>query len=379
LGPSAPPICLISADGSGVPLTEEVAVALQGTLDTFALADVLRLLAATTKTGRLHNEGDRGTGNVWLTEGDVVAGAVELHGPDGVVPCTEPSDVVFELLRHAEGTFEFVPDDSSEDSRPPTAVDEVVGSAEHKLSNWREVEAVVPSLDHSVSLAPEIDEEIVIGREGWRTLLAIGEGRSVGEVGERLGMGEIAVSNAVKALVDERLAVIGDPVEPVGEPELEEVASTTTLEDVVADLGASPELDVVVRAELAPGEVVVDPASLGGSHAVDLDTALDSDETGHAYLEEAGDAPVDMPEPLPEDVVEPEPVLDAQDLAQMSPQAAEAIAAASGQPQAETAGTVDQAEQVDESEQAEESEQGEDANGEQPMNRNLLMKFISSK
>jgi hypothetical protein len=386
LGPSAPPICLISADGSGVPLTEEVAVALQGTLDTFALADVLRLLAATTKTGRLHIEGDRGTGNVWLTEGAVVAGAVELHGPDGIVPCTEPSDVVFELLRHAEGTFEFVPDESSEDSRPPMAVEEVVGSAEHKLSDWREVEAVVPSLEHTVTLAPEIDEEIVLGREGWRTLLAVGEGRTVGEVGERLGMGEIAVSNAVKTLVDERLAVIGERVEPVVEPDIEEIAATTTLEDVVADLGASPELDVVVRAELAPGEVVVDPASLGGSHAVDLDTALDSDETGHAYLEEASDAPVDMPEPLPEDVA-PEPALDAQDLAQMSPRAAEAIAAASGQPQVEhdeQAEQAEQGEQVDgagepQAEQSEEPAEGEDGNGEQPMNRNLLMKFISSK
>ena len=324
-------------------------MALQGTLDTFALADVLRLLAATTKSGRLHIEGDRGTGNVWLTEGAVVAGAVELRGPDGIVPCTEPSDVVFELLRHAEGTFEFLPDETTEDSRPAMAVDEVVGAAEHKLSNWREVEAVVPTLEHSVALAPEIDEEIVIGREGWRTLLAIGEGRSIGEVGERLGMGEIAVSNAVKALVDERLAVIGERVEPVVEPEVEEVASTTTLEDVVADLGASPELDVVVQAELAPGEVVVDPASLGGSREVDLDTSLDSDETGHAYLaEEASDAPVDMPEPLPEDVVQPEPALDAQDLAQMSPRAAEAIAVASGQPQAEQAVQTD-----DDGEQAE--------------------------
>ena len=348
-------------------------MALQGTLDTFALADVLRLLAATTKSGRLHIEGDRGTGSVWLTEGEVVAGAVELRGPDGIVPCTEPSDVLFELLRHAEGTFEFVPDETSEDSRSPMPVEEVVGAAEHKLSDWREVEAVVPSLEHTVALAPEIDEEIVIGREGWRTLLAVGEGRSVGEVGERLGMGEIAVSNAVKSLVDERLAVIGERVEPtVVEPEVEEIASITTLEDVVADLGASPELDVVVRAELAPGEVVVDPASLGGSHAVDLDTALDSDQTGHAYLaEEASDAPVDMPEPLPEDVVEPEPALDAQDLAQMSPRAAEAIAVACGQPQAEG----EQAEAVAEDEQVE----GEDPNGEQPMNRNLLMKFISSK
>ena len=70
-------------------------MALQGTLDTFALADVLRLLAATTKTGRLQIDGDRGVGSIWLVDGAVVAGVVDLHHPagsDGIVPCTEPSD-----------------------------------------------------------------------------------------------------------------------------------------------------------------------------------------------------------------------------------------------------------------------------------------------
>ena len=121
-----------------------------------------------------------------------------------------------------------------------------------------------------------------------------------------------------------------------------------TLEDVVADLGASPELDVVVQAELAPGEVVVDPSSLGGSRAVDLDTALDTDETGHAYLAEDPEAAVAGPEPLPAELYsETETALaeresdgeapyaetspaDPQSLAQMSPRAAEAIAAAEG-------------------------------------------------
>ena len=50
-------------------LTPEVqALALQGTLDTFSLPDVLRLLATTSKTGRLRIDGDRGLGSVWLAE-----------------------------------------------------------------------------------------------------------------------------------------------------------------------------------------------------------------------------------------------------------------------------------------------------------------------
>lgn len=49
-------------------------MALQGTLDTFALADVLRLLANTHKSGRLELAGDRGHGRVWLGEGQLVGG-----------------------------------------------------------------------------------------------------------------------------------------------------------------------------------------------------------------------------------------------------------------------------------------------------------------
>ena len=41
-------------------LKTEVTVALQGTLDTFALPDVLRLLASTQKVGRLRVIGDGG-------------------------------------------------------------------------------------------------------------------------------------------------------------------------------------------------------------------------------------------------------------------------------------------------------------------------------
>jgi hypothetical protein len=167
-----------------------------------------------------------------------------------------------------------------------------------------------------------------------------------------------------------------------------------TLEDVVADLGASPELDVVVQAELAPGEVVVDPASLGGSRAVDLDTALDTDETGHAYLAEDPEAAGAGPEPLPAELYsETETAIadresdgeapyadtspaDPQSLAQMSPRAAEAITVAEGG--APVAQDVEaQTEAADGASATGDDAEGED--GEQPMNRNLLMKFISSK
>src|SRR3954451_14770572 len=80
----------------------EVTVALQGTLDTFALPDVLRLLASTKKTGRLRVSGNRGTGSVWV-DGGGVTGAEAT----GVGDAPPSSDVLFELLRYGDGSFTF--------------------------------------------------------------------------------------------------------------------------------------------------------------------------------------------------------------------------------------------------------------------------------
>jgi len=77
-------------------------VALQGTLDTFALADLVRLLATTSKTGELVIDGDRGTGRLWFADGILVGG--EPRGEGGSV------DALFALLRFEEGGFRFEAD-----------------------------------------------------------------------------------------------------------------------------------------------------------------------------------------------------------------------------------------------------------------------------
>src|SRR3954463_8019197 len=80
----------------------EVTVALQGTLDTFALPDVLRLLASTKKTGRLLVTGSRGTGSVWVDDGGVVGAEAT-----GTLTDAEPVETLFELLRYPDGGFTF--------------------------------------------------------------------------------------------------------------------------------------------------------------------------------------------------------------------------------------------------------------------------------
>ncbi|MDQ1423711.1 MAG: resuscitation-promoting factor RpfA, partial [Acidimicrobiaceae bacterium] len=176
----------------------EVNVALQGTLDTFALPDVLRLLASTKKTGRLVIAGNRGTGSVWVDTGAVVGSEAT-----GTMPEAGAVDVLFELLRYADGSFTFETGTTAPDPTPSRAVEPLLVDAERQLVEWREIEAVVPSMDAWISLVADLEgEEILIAADRWRTIVAIGSGTSVTGVGHSQKLGELDVCREIKELVE---------------------------------------------------------------------------------------------------------------------------------------------------------------------------------
>src|SRR5205823_1780962 len=74
-------------------------MALLGTLAEFQVDDILMLLSGTAKTGVLGVEGGERTGRVWVDAGRIVGAELDDHH--------EPADVLFELLRLADGKFAF--------------------------------------------------------------------------------------------------------------------------------------------------------------------------------------------------------------------------------------------------------------------------------
>jgi hypothetical protein len=303
-------------------------MALQGTLDTFELPDVLRLLASTRKSGRLHLRGDRGEGDVWLADGRVVgaeAGAT-----------ADVADALFELLRAHEGTFAFEPGEASSAPSEPADVEPLLVGAEAKLVEWRAIEAVVPSLGAWVGLSAELaGPEVTVPAETWRLVATIGSGVTVGELGQVLGLGEVAVSRVVRDLVDLGLGAVNAP--PAH-------AAPATL-------------------DTAPAPVTTSAPLFGGS-----DPVGDDDLAPVAAAAE----PVAAIEPAPQTSVLPPEVFEGADpveadevnrqLAMLSPRAAQAVAAAAAAgSEAERIAALDQ---VDD--------------GEEPVNRGLLLKFLSS-
>ncbi len=179
---------------------------LQGSLENFALDEVLGLLSSTSKTGQLDIKGDRGSGALMFREGRLVDGTASFTANG-----TGIEDVMFELLRYAEGNFTFTARDVEATEYEENVVS-VLGTAETRLLDWRAIEAVVPSLNHVVSPVKELPaDEVTITREEWSALTTIGAGCPASTVAEQLNLGEVEGSRQIKNLAERQLVEIGDP------------------------------------------------------------------------------------------------------------------------------------------------------------------------
>lgn len=178
---------------------------LQGSLENFALDEVLGLLSSTSKTGQLDIKGDRGSGALMFREGRLVDGTASFTANG-----TGIEDVMFELLRYSEGSFTFTAREVEATEYEENVVS-VLSGAEKRLLDWRAIESVVPSLSHVVTPAADLPaDEVTITRDEWSALTTIGAGCPASTVCERLQLGEVEGSRQIKNLAERQLVVIGD-------------------------------------------------------------------------------------------------------------------------------------------------------------------------
>ncbi len=255
-------------------------MALQGTIDTFELTEVVRLLAAGSKTGVLRLDGSRGSGGVWVKDGQVTAVVV-----DQAPHADSYAEAMFELLRFDDGSFTFEPKAEHDAPGDPAEVEGVLEQAEAQLAEWREIERVVPSTRATVTLRPELKRaDVVLDKDRWRLVAAIGGGVTVATVGERLGMGELPISRAVKDLVELGVVELHEGPAPTPEPEpvaapverpaepapladpepLPSVAETDPFEPIVVEPDAVPEVvEPVVLDDPSPARAQLDEFAVG--------------------------------------------------------------------------------------------------------------------
>lgn len=352
-------------------------MALSGTLETFSLPDVLRLLASTKKTGLLELQGDRGTGRMWVADGDLVAAESDRSG------FADLEGTLFELLRFVDAGFEFQPGVEPVDRDEPRAVDAALDAAQVRLDEWREIEAVVPSLDVWVRMVPEVDGSVTVAPDQWRVLASVGTGLSGRGLAQYLEQGEFDVCRQLRDLVD---------------------AGMVSVDEVPAEAPVQVWAPAVDTSPAADGPSFVEPAlsthevsSLGADLAsfvaagtadvpIDMDEAPDADEAAgepvHDLMEPFEPTTADTVQPTTDATEVPdaadEPAEDGEDilaqLSHLSPKAAAAIeAVAAPDAGADVEPTADAGDDA-----AEGSEPADGAAGRDDIDQGLLLRFLSS-
>ena len=204
-------------------------MSLQGTLDTFSVADVLPVLERGSKTGALRVRGETGSGILHLLDGRLLG--AEIEALRGAVATdrelrTRLLDVCFVLFREHRGSFEF--DDSW---RPPAdsrltgvGVDEVLDEVGRVVAEWDAADGVGLDFEARVALVGELaGDTVTLDRDAWRVVRAVGPTSTLRDVAAALGNSVVETSVALRTLTADGILTVGGAAEP--ESALEAFAS----------------------------------------------------------------------------------------------------------------------------------------------------------
>ena len=231
--------------------------ALSGSLDTFPLEAVLRLIGSAGKPGVLKLDNDRLSGRIFVSDGGVVhATTREVNGTRKAPGAerrartfsTDPTltggdarleqivEVLVRLLRDRQGDFVFLPGvtPSAGDVEDASSYDVetlLTESASH-IADWERIEPLVPDARSRFVIAPELPTEkfeVTLDGRRWLFLAAVGQGSSVEDLAETLGIFEYPAAMQVAEMIREGLlAGEGDePAAETAEPVAELIVTTT--------------------------------------------------------------------------------------------------------------------------------------------------------
>lgn len=200
------------SDGPLAPATRQVSgvergkLALHGTLETFPLADVLRLLTVTDQSGRLKLQAPAGTGSVWMGEGSIVSANSSRLGD------APTNEALADLLRWNAGEFAFSAQEPPRSGARVHDTEQLLGDAQRLVEEWDDLQAVVPSLGHRVALVWTLpDDEVTIDADRWSWLGAIDGGCTVRELASVLELSELGVLRVVQSLLELGVVTVSSP------------------------------------------------------------------------------------------------------------------------------------------------------------------------
>jgi hypothetical protein len=189
---------------------------LQGTLETLGLPEVLGLLSHSRKTGALWlDAANSTTAVIYLVDGRCCAAESSEAGEpvvDHDVLLARVIDICFAVEQADSGTFRFGPEEPAWICNDAVDLDEAVEEVARLVAEWRDIQAVIPSLDCRIRLAEDLGvDELTLDRERWQFVVAIDGRRSVRELVRKTNRPVLDVCHTILTLVDAGAVTVGAP------------------------------------------------------------------------------------------------------------------------------------------------------------------------
>jgi hypothetical protein len=320
---------------------------LNGSLDTVALPDVLRLIASSGKSGLLRIEDASPAGRIFIVDGriafattrnenDPIDDLLHMEYRADYVGSTEDRrivdlndllvsnpeafnrfleqmviEVMSRLLRVDEGRFRFDVDIRSRREIPHSfEIEDMISQASGRAEAWMRVFEVVPSATAPFRMSPRLnaEEEIVLGRRDWALLAATGGSTSIDEIAQKLKIFEFAAAKKVAELTQRGLLEFIDT-----EISQKTVEASGLLSEVVEARAVQTEIEILPESSAdTPIEVELEDLTSGEAPGADVDreekeeeAAADPDGPTWVPVENEGD---DAPDADVDDVDENDPV-----------------------------------------------------------------------
>jgi hypothetical protein len=167
---------------------------LEGSLETFPLASVVRLIDDAGRTGKLSVHAPLGQGSMVFEGGRLV---------DATGPGPDPVEAALALFDHSNGTFTFRIEDVGQ-HRLDLEIRELLDLVADRASAWAEIRAAVP-MDGPLVVLPleasdRIDGDVTISSEGWRVAV-LANGRTTAQVASLAGLSEFRACSVLLELV----------------------------------------------------------------------------------------------------------------------------------------------------------------------------------
>jgi hypothetical protein len=187
-------------------------MSLQGSFEVLGFSEVLELLERKRQSGRLHVRAGGAAGHIYLRDGRLTGAESGEH----TMPASSAEanarleELCFEFLQSERGVFEFQPRVAAPwPTQLASSVATVLDEARHRLEEWREIQAVIPSMDVRPRVVEElVSDEVTLTRERWRLIAAIDGRRTVHRLARTLGIGTYEVGRLLKSLVDDGIVTI---------------------------------------------------------------------------------------------------------------------------------------------------------------------------